>query len=518
MALFPLLYEINTRCWLAELSLQYGQPITLGNVPDQEISRWSEWGFTHIWLMGVWVGGPRARSQALADARQRSAYDQAVPGWREEDVVGSPYAIAAYQVPASLGGDAGLACFRGRLQHHGLRLILDFVPNHLGLDHPWVTQRPDLFVQSPAPLPEFFSQQTASGIRWLAHGKDPYFPAWTDTVQLDYRREETHAAMRVLLEAVARRCDGVRCDMAMLLLKDVFARTWNRVPAAGALAPGEFWREAIHAVRASAPGFLFLAEVYWGLESQLQALGFDYTYDKALYDKLLSRDAAAVHGHIYAMPRKVLAAGAHFLENHDEPRISTILSLAEHRPAALLVLALPGMRLLHEGQLSGARRRLPVQLQRRCSEPEDQAIRDIYEQLLSALKVSAVGCGQGRVIEALEANPGMQSPSLPGAQPEKRRAETAIETTAGNLVIVRWDSSEGEFDLAVVNLSSVSVNCSVPVSAEDEQVLQWRVKDMLTAGEYVMCTRQTGMRALTFAVPPHGAQLLHFTGKPPQAV
>src|ERR1041384_2303606 len=169
----PLLYEINTRCWLRELSDRCGQPITLANVPETELATWRRLGFTHVWLMGAWSGGPRARQLVLADSHQRQVYSQALPGWQKEDVGASPYAIADYSVPASLGGEEGLALFRQQLHGHRLRLLLDFVPNHLGVDHPWVRARPDLFVQSPGPAPETFEQQTTAGRRWLAHGKDP---------------------------------------------------------------------------------------------------------------------------------------------------------------------------------------------------------------------------------------------------------------------------------------------------------------------------------------------------------
>src|SRR5690348_4780704 len=133
----PLLYEINTRCWLSELSRNAGRRVTLANVPDSELLSWQRLGFTHIWLMGVWTGGPRARAQALASSELRRAYAEALPDWAEPDVAASPYAVDGYQVSAALGGNDALAQFRQRLQAAGLKLVLDFVPNHLGLDHPW---------------------------------------------------------------------------------------------------------------------------------------------------------------------------------------------------------------------------------------------------------------------------------------------------------------------------------------------------------------------------------------------
>src|SRR2546423_3043548 len=144
-----LLYEINIRRWLSELSEEHDQTVTLGNVPDGEITGWKKEGFTHIWLMGVWKSGPRARNEALAAAKRKQSYSETLPDWSETDIGASPYAIADYCVAEALGGEHGLRQFRRQLHADGLKLLLDFVPNHVGLDHPWLKQQPDLFVQSP---------------------------------------------------------------------------------------------------------------------------------------------------------------------------------------------------------------------------------------------------------------------------------------------------------------------------------------------------------------------------------
>ena len=122
-----MLYEINTRCWLRGLSEKGGAAVTLANVPVAEFAGWQEMGFTHIWLMGVWTTGPRARAEALKHPDLRAAYDAVLPGWTEADVAGSPYAIGDYQVPPALGGEPGLREFRRKLGEYGLKLVLDFV-------------------------------------------------------------------------------------------------------------------------------------------------------------------------------------------------------------------------------------------------------------------------------------------------------------------------------------------------------------------------------------------------------
>jgi glycosidase len=158
--------------------------------------------------------------------------------------------------------------------------MLDFVPNHTALDHPWTEQYVEYYVAGSerdlARAPQNFTWvRRARDERLLAHGRDPYFDGWPDTLQLDYANPDTQEAMIGELLEIAGRCDGVRCDMAMLVLPDVFERTWGR------RAP-LFWPEATRRVRERVPGFCFMAEVYWDLEWTMLQQGFDYAYDKRL--------------------------------------------------------------------------------------------------------------------------------------------------------------------------------------------------------------------------------------------
>ena len=486
----PLLYQINTRCWLRELSDEAGRAVTLAEVPDAEFARWRTLGFTHLWLMGVWATGPKSRSLALSEPNLRRAYDEIIPGWREADVGGSPYALQDYKVPRTFGGDAGLEKFRNKLHARGLKLILDFVPNHLGLDHAWLREQPDLFVQSPVEVPGTFAQETTTGTRWLAHGKDPFFAPWSDTVQLDYRRVSTRVAMRDLLLSVAKRCDGVRCDMAMLLLNDVFAKTWERFPSAAEMPGREFWADAITALKQTQPEFLLLAEVYWGLEPRLQELGFDFTYDKQLYDELFWRNAAGAQRRVLSLPREVLARSAHFLENHDEPRIASQLSPAEQRAAALAILGLPGMRFLHDGQLAGARVKIPVQLARRCLEPVNPEVVKVYEQLLAMMPHSAVGKGDAQVLAPR------------AAWPENPSAE--------NFIIVQWQTQSPAFDLVVVNLAPHRSQCYVPLTVPELAGHNWAMHDLLGSDAYERFGADLASQGLYLDLPELGAQLFHF--------
>lgn len=486
----PLLYQINTRCWLRELSDAAGHDINLDDVPETEFARWRALGFTHLWLMGVWATGPKCRALALREPNLLHTYQQILPGWRDEDVGGSPYAIADYKVPRALGGDAALRRFREKLNAAGLKLILDFVPNHLGLDHAWLREQPDLFVQSPVEVPGTFAQETVTGIRWLANGKDPFFLPWNDTVQLDYRRVSTRAAMRELLHSVAGRCDGVRCDMAMLLLNDVFSKTWANFPISNDPPAHEFWADAIPAVKQLHPDFLFLAEVYWDLEGRMQELGFDYTYDKRLYDELFWRHAPGVQARVLGRPAELVARSAHFLENHDEQRIASQLTPAEQRAAALVILGLPGLRFLHDGQLTGAKVKLPVQLARRGNEPVDAEVAQAYEEILSALQTTAVGRGEFKLLSPREAWPG--------------------NPTAQNFVIVQWQMETPAFDLVVVNLAAHRSQCYVPLAAPQLADHNWAMRDLLGPEKYERFGADLADQGLFLDLPESGAQLFRF--------
>jgi hypothetical protein len=344
-------------------------------------------------------------------------------------------------------------------------------------------------------VPGTFYSLTHAGPRWLAHGKDPHFYPWIDTVQVDYRRADAREAMLELLQSIAARCDGVRCDMAMLLLNEVFAGTWAHMPVqpGDPAPPTEFWADAIPAVKRVQPGFLFLAEVYWSLEGRLQSLGFDYTYDKHLFDLLVSQSTPEVQPYLLNSPATYVAASAHFLENHDEKRIGPRLNLAQHRAAALTILGLPGMRFLHEGQLTGAPHHFPVQLGRRPVDKPDPAIAAVYEQLLGVLVRSAVGHGEGKLLQpraAWEGNP-----------------------TGVNFVIVRWQIHPQEFDLVVVNLASHRSQCYVPLELADLASRDWKLTDLLGGENYERVGEDLVQQGLYLDAPAHGAQIFHFEPK-----
>ena len=190
---------------------------------------------------------------------------------------------------------------------------------------------------------------------------------------------ETSASGGGNLSKIANQCDGVRCDMAMLVMNSIFERTWGS--RAGPRPATEYWVDAISAVKREHPDFLFVAEAYWDLEWELQRQGFDFCYDKRLYDRLEHENAESVRLHLCADPahqNKLLR----FIENHDEPRAATAFRLQRARCCSN-ELHLPGARLFHEGQFEGRKVRLPVFLGRRPEEPVDKDLQDFYTKLFA---------------------------------------------------------------------------------------------------------------------------------------
>jgi hypothetical protein len=393
----PFIYEINTWVWLGELSRREARPIDLGSVPEGEWDAIAELGFDAVWLMGVWERSPAGIAIALGNAGLVESFRSALPDFRPDDVVGSPYCVRSYVVDDHLGGRAGLASARAALAARGLGLILDFVPNHVAPDHPWTSAHPEYFVGGDA---ADLARDPASFVevsgRVLANGRDPYFPAWPDVVQLNAFSTPLRTAVIETLDDVAGQCDGIRCDMAMLMLNEVFERTW--ADRAGPRPQEEYWDAVTAALADGHPGFLFLAEAYWDLEWTLQQHGFRFCYDKRLYDRLVHEGGEAVRGHLsglVAYQERLVR----FLENHDEPRAAATFPPARARAAAVATLTQTGARLVHEGQLEGRKVRLPVFLGRRPDEPVDADLRAFYGRLLAALRDDVLRAGTWRAAD-----------------------------------------------------------------------------------------------------------------------
>jgi glycosidase len=394
---YPSLYEINTWVWLSEFPSKHGRGVDLGSVPAAEWDAIAELGFDAVWLMGVWERSPAGIAVANRNPQLVEDFHRALPDFRPEDNVGSPYCVRRYVADAHLGGPEGLAHARRELAKRGMKLILDFVPNHVAPDHPWVGAHPDYFVRGNA---DDLRNDPASYLdisgNVYACGRDPYFPAWPDVLQLHAFDPGLRRAAAETLSSIACQCDGVRCDMAMLVLNSIFERTWGE--RAGQPPSTDYWREAIPSVKSHHPDFIFIAEAYWDLEWELQQQGFDFCYDKRLYDRLEHDIAESVWLHVRA-DLAYQAKLVRFLENHDEPRAAAAFASEREEAAALVTATLPGARLFHEGQLEGRRRRVPVFLGRRPGEPVNQGLRSFYEKVLKGIDQSAFRKGEWHMCE-----------------------------------------------------------------------------------------------------------------------
>jgi glycosidase len=458
---YPSLFQINTRVWLTELSRGLSRPASLDDIPDAELDRLARLGFDWIWLLSVWQTGAAGQRVSRSNAEWRKEFAATLPDLREEDIAGSGFAITGYTVHQRLGGDASLARLRARLRTRGLKLMLDFVPNHTGLDHPWVESHPEYYVAGSeddlqrAPQ-NYIRIKRKSGDRILAHGRDPYFPGWPDTLQLDYSNWATQEAMIAELFKIAGQCDGVRCDMAMLVLPEVFERTWGR-------RPQPFWPRATQEVRKRSAGFCFMAEVYWDLEWTLQQQGFDYAYDKRLYDRLREGHARPVREHFHAgldYQNKL----ARFMENHDEPRAAATFASEVHLAAAVITFLSPGLRFFHQGQFEGRRKRISPHLVRAPVESPDKTLQQFYDRLLSILRLSALRSGDWQLLEC--------APAWDG------------NGTWDGFLVFAWQEPGGKRLLVAVNYSGNQGQCYVRLPFADLAGRSVRLNDLMGPAAY----------------------------------
>jgi hypothetical protein len=456
----PVIYEINTWVWMEELFRRLNSPVNLGNVPAEEWDAIAALGVDAVWFMGVWERSPLGINIAMENEGLRAEFQRVLPDLRPEDVVGSPYCVRRYLVDGHLGGREGLAFAREQLAKRGVRLVLDYVPNHLAPDHPWVSAHPEYFIQGSS---EDLVRDPRSFIQIektvFACGRDPYFPAWPDVLQLNVFHPGFRRAAIETVSEIASQCDGMRCDMAMLFMNFVFERTWGQ--SAGPRPDTEYWPELIGTVRREYPEVIFIAEAYWDLEWELQQQGFDFCYDKRLYDRLEHDGPESIRPHLSGDPtyqNKLVR----FIENHDEPRAAATFSPAKQRAAAVTIATLPGARLFHEGQFEGRKVRLPVFLARRPEETADKELRGFYRKLLHAVNQPDLAAGEWSLCE---------------------RSGWPDNQTHRNLLAWSWRQGEARH-LIVVNLSDFPSQGLIKVPWQELGGRAWRLMDELSGDSF----------------------------------
>lgn len=495
----PRLLQIDARAWTARLAARDGRRVGLGDVRARDIDPIAELGFDLVWLTATWTIGSGSRRLARSSPELRARRAELLPDGSDDDIVGSPYAISAYEPADNLGGAGGLAKLRQRLGEAGLGLILDFVPNHTAAEHIWVRRHPEWFVHADsghrAADPDAYFEVRSDGRHWIAHGRDPNFPPWTDTAQLDYRHPDVPRAMTQALKEVATRCDGVVCSMAMLDLDDVFRTTW----AGRSIAPtvdeeaspfGEFWWHATRSVHEVYPAFLLIGEAYWGLEWRLQQLGFDYTYDASLLERMVAGDVASVIGHLRA-DDGYQRRSVRLLEDRNRPRIAAQLDGRQERAAAVVEATVPGMLLVRDGQLEGARADVPIQIRREPEEEPDAELRELYCRVLRATDDETFRLGHAIRLEP--------TPAWPG------------NDTHEALVARLWVGNHRQLRLAVVNLGGEAAQGFIPLALPEFAGKTVHLDDQLDDVSYERPGDDLLVRGLYVDLPPYGHHLFRVT-------
>jgi glycosidase len=480
----PVIYEINTWVWLNELRRYYGRSIKLGDVPAEQLDSIAALNVDAVWLMGVWERSPEGVRIANRNAGLQAAFRRSLPDYAPADNVGSAYCVHRYVADENLGGPQGLAKIRELLAQIDIRLVLDFVPNHVAPDHPWIREHPEYFVQGTQEdllrRPEAFFKANGNVI---ARGRDPNYPPWPDVAQLNAFQPGLRQDIIETCNSIANQCDAIRSDMAMLLLNSIFESTWGA--SAGLRPQEEYWHEVISHVRAEHPTLRFIAEAYWNKEWELQQIGFDYCYDKTLYERLVNDQAESIRLHLTAgldFQDKLLR----FIENHDEPRASATFSPQKGRAAAVAFMTLPGAKLLYEGQLEGRKARSSVFLARRPVEPIDFDLQAFYHKLLTAVSESGQCSGEWQLCERT-------------GWPDNNRHL--------NLVAWCWRNGVAGY-LIVINLSDVQSQGRIKLAWRDLDGNKWQLTDLLSGDIFVPSGDEMQRSGLYVDLPPWGFHFL----------
>ena len=383
----PVLLQINTRVWFNEIKDDYTtnpEKFYLDSLPESVWESFKNRRFDVIYLLGVWQVD-KLTEDIFNKKNLKQEFDYVFPRWQWNDTCGSPFSINKYAINPNFGNENTLENLKIKLNKIGLKLILDFVPNHFGLQTEYVGTS-NFFIEEEhftSSTREYSVIDTPQGKKAIYHGKDPYFPPWEDTFQLDYSSRTTTDFMKEQLRAIAKVCDGIRCDMAMLIVNRIIRQVWgNKIR--GNLT-SEFWFDAIHEIKATNPDFTFIAEVYWDMEEELLNLGFDYCYDKKLYDAIRDQNYGTLE-YILSRDRSYHEKTVRFLENHDESRAIEVFNQEKYFLSAIITFTLPGIKFFHQKQFEAYTLKESLFLTKRTQEQENPIIKQYYEILFKILQ------------------------------------------------------------------------------------------------------------------------------------
>ncbi|AFH50637.1 Glycosidase [Ignavibacterium album JCM 16511] len=481
----PRILEINTRVWLKKKKLT-----SVAEISESQIDEWKDLGFDYIWLMGIWKTNKDIVAQYCFEPDLVNSYTNALKDWKTEDVIGSPYSIDCYEINPELGSEAEILQLRERLNKKGIKLILDFVSNHLSIGSCLVKEKKEIFLPADEYLfrndPYTFFKSPYNSKEYFAHGRDPLFPPWKDTIQINFYSNEARNFLIETLHKISSLSDGVRCDMAMLSLNNIFYNTWiGALKKYGFEKPeNEFWSEAINAVKSHKPEFIFIAEAYWDLEWQLQQLGFDFTYDKRLLDRLAGNDIKSVKDHLHA-EKEFQQKSVRFIENHDEDRAAAKFGKDKSLAAATIISTIQGMILYYDGQFEGKKTKLPVQLGREPFEKEDDRIKNYYYKLLRITKHSAFRKGEWIMLDPIPAAP----------------SDYSFE----NILIWQW-KYENHLFIVAVNYANTTSRCRVKFKAPENKMII-NLNDILNSVSYERSVEEINERGLYIELKAYSSHI-----------
>ena len=398
--------------WLDQLSRKYQRRIhRLDEIPDAELDALAQWGFTGLWLIGIWQ-----RSGASKKVKRMCGNPEAES---------SAYSLFDYQIAEEIGGHAALQNLKERCSVRGIRLGCDMVPNHTGIDSLWIRQHPDWFISLPfSPFPNygfngpnlsddqryciqiedkyfdrtdaavvFRREDTWTGdVRFIYHGNDGTSTPWNDTAQLDYLKPEVREAVIQKIIDVVRMFPIVRFDAAMTLAKKHFHRLWypeagggGDIPSRSQYGmnraeldkhmPNEFWREVVDRVAAEVPDSLLLAEAFWLMEGYfVRTLGMHRVYNSAFMNMLKNEENAKYRQTVIntlQFDPEVLKRHVNFLNNPDEDTAAEQFGDGDkYFGVCLMMVTMPGLPMFGHGQIEGFREKYGMEYRRAYWEEE----------------------------------------------------------------------------------------------------------------------------------------------------